>query len=55
MTDAEVVRLMSDRLGIYGEIPLTLRLVLAKDDMDKTVIAESPQEFLHDGRNTQEK
>ena len=51
----EVVRLMSDRVGIYGEIPLTLRLVLAKDGMDKTVIAESLQDFLHDGRNTREK
>ncbi|MHC4534513.1 MAG: acetylxylan esterase [Planctomycetota bacterium] len=43
----EVVRLMSDRIGIYGEIPLTLRLVLANDGMDKTVISESLKDFLH--------
>ena len=43
----EVVRLMSDRIGFYGEIPLSLRLVLAKNGMDKTVIAESLKDFLH--------
>ena len=43
----EVVRLMSDRLGIYGEIPLTLREVIANDGMDKTVIAESLKDFLY--------
>ena len=43
----EVVRLMSDRVGIYGEIPLSLRLVLARNGTDKTVIAESLKDFLH--------
>ena len=43
----EVVRLMSNRVGIYGEIPLTLREVLANDGMDKMVIAESLKDFLH--------
>lgn len=43
----EVIRLMSDRVGIYGEIPLSLRLVLAKNGMDKTVIAESLKDFLY--------
>jgi len=43
----EVIRLMSNKIGIYGEIPLTLRLVLAKNGMDKTVIAESLKDFLH--------
>ena len=43
----EVVQLMSDRVGFYGEIPLSLQLVLAKNCMDKTVIAESLKDFLH--------
>jgi hypothetical protein len=44
---SEVVRLMSDRIGIYGEIPLTLREVLANDGTDKMVVAESLKDFLH--------
>ena len=42
----EVVQLMSDRIGIWGEIPLALRLVLEEDGMDKTIIAGSLQDFL---------
>jgi cephalosporin-C deacetylase-like acetyl esterase len=37
----EVVQLMSDRVRLYGEIPLSLQLFLAQAGLDKTVIAES--------------
>ncbi|HUU26745.1 MAG TPA: acetylxylan esterase [archaeon] len=41
----EVVLLMKDRVGVYGEIPLDLRLLLAKKGLDKTVIAQSLKDF----------
>ncbi|MFC1544938.1 hypothetical protein ACFL4X_02105, partial [Gemmatimonadota bacterium] len=41
----EVVQLMSDRVGIYGEIPLVLRLLLARNGLDKTMTAQSLDDF----------
>lgn len=43
----EVVQLMSDRVGIYGEIPLALRLMLARNGLEKKVIAQSLKDFFH--------
>jgi len=43
----EVVSLMSNRVGIYGEVPLALRQVLANNGTDKMVIAKSLNDFLH--------
>ncbi|MBW7995728.1 MAG: hypothetical protein FVQ81_03965 [Candidatus Glassbacteria bacterium] len=43
----EVVQLMGDRVGIYGEIPLALQILLAKNGLEKTVIAKSLKDFLH--------
>jgi hypothetical protein len=42
----EVLMLLSDRIGIYGEIPLAIQLLMEKNGMAKTVIAKSLEDFL---------
>lgn len=43
----EVVLLMGERVGIYGEVPLAMRLLLAKNNLEKKVISKSLADFLN--------
>ena len=42
----EVIALMSDKVRLYGEIPLALQYFLEQAVLDKTLIAESPADCI---------